>query len=194
MTIKEFMSEFIEFMNSYDCNVKEVALPNNMDSSYEIHDTLDTEFRITLTNYFPPDPWLVVVFSDIPAIGFSLRISNFTFIDAYIALLEMNLFKVCVRAMIVNQIVKFDLIDIIDEAVFSNNGNAVSKIFELVDNMRNDPEYKIDLVLDKSYMFDIKESDIDKLINKYPDSLKCIPVLLRYKNDHFKHEEEEIEL
>ena len=203
MTAIEFMKSIVSSLERNGCYIRQTIVPPTFQSDdVEIEDTFDSDFSVNSastrldTDAMTVYSVAVFTFSDIPSIGAALIMSNWTFIDIAIALIEMGYHKLFTKTILSVKLYGYtcSVQNILDDIVFSNNGVALNKLLE-VDYYEEykDVEYVKNKLVDKR-MLEISERMIDQMIRKFPDSTNCIPILLRYKHDKFGSTKEEIGL
>jgi hypothetical protein len=201
MTAVEFMKSMVSSLERNECYIRQTIVPPTFQSDLEIEDTFDSDFSVNSTSGIDDDSVsvysvAVFTFSDIPSIGFALMMSNWTFIEIATALIEMGYHKLFTKTILSVKLYgyKCSVQNILNDIVFSNNGVALDKLLE-VDYYEEykDVEYVKNRLVNKS-MLEISERMIDLMINKFPDSTNCIPILLRYKHDKFGSTKEDIGL
>ena len=104
MKIKEFIEHFTNTLKCYGCNIEELIQQPDMDYNIEVKDTFDSAFNVDIgysrkiENNFESVSMLVINFSDISNYGVAYNITNWGYIDLYIALINMGYNKLFMKS------------------------------------------------------------------------------------------------
>ena len=209
MNIKEFIEHFTNTLKCYGCNIEELIQQPDMDYNIEVKDTFDSAFNVDIgyawkiENNFESVSMLVINFSDIPNYGVAYNITNWGYIDLYIALINMGYNKLFMKLVLneydVGKCFAFynSLNIILSEAIKRNDHIAVDNILktDYVKLIQDDKSLVTKYIMN-DFKYKLTEKEICDLIVEYSDkSPICVSLLLEYKNKMFGyHNEEDIKL
>lgn len=204
MTVKDFANRIVELLKKYGCTIRSLHYYSGL-SNEEITDKYDFRFHIYSTvlnvndvvftiEFYIRDTWVSIY----------IKASNCYMTDILIALLEMNMPRLMIRSMAYladKARLFFTLQEIVGNIVLSDNDTALdialNTNLEMIcredlyclsslsrDYIQRGP-FRIVIPQELFAAFGLPSEFLRKLVIDHPNSTKCIPILLRYLEDHF---------
>ena len=212
MKLREFVDKYVELLTKYDCGVELTEYDYRL-NDLEIVDSFNLRFRFDFMSNYPTGSGSCgfSFYNENDMIKVRIRASNMSCIDAFTAIIEMGfprLFIYGLARIKEDKHLTFYLSEIVDEVVLNDNDDALSIILNTNYDMICREDLYCTMVLSERrsmfnghYCMDIDTINvlylkchvIESLIEHYPDSTKCIPLLLRYKHDHFGCDDDDLE-
>lgn len=208
MNIKEFIEQFTNTLKRYGCNIENMIPQQNMDYNVEVEDTFDSEFYAgigygwRIEHDFESISMLMINFSNIPDYGVAYNISNWGYVDLYIALISMGYNKLFMKLVLTDYdrgtcFAKYNSLNtILAEAMKRNDHIAVDNILktDYVKLIQDDQQLAAKYILN-DFIYRLTEKEICDLIVEYSHTSPiCISALLEYKNTMFGYHDEDIKL
>ena len=211
MKLHEFVDKYVELLKKYDCRIKLTEYDYRL-NDLEIVDSFDLRFRFDfMSQYLNSGSCGFSFYNGNDMIKVRILASNMSCIDAFTAIIEMGfprLFIYGIARIKEDKHLTFYLSEIVDEVVFSNNDTVLSIILNTdYDMICRENSYCTMVLRERRsifnghYCMDVDTINelyltcyvIESLIERYPDSTKCIPLLLRYKHEHFGCDDDGLE-
>lgn len=204
MKLKDFVDSMVELLKKHGCTVKSCDYYFKLHNE-EITDTYDLRFHMYSTVLNVNDVVFAIAFyiEDI-LVRIHIRASNCYTTDILIALLEMKMPRLMIHSMACladKERSFFTLQEIVGDIVLSDNDTALDMALntnlEMIcredlyclsslsrDYIQRGP-FGITIPQELFVAFGLPSEFLRKLVIDHPNSTKCIPILLRYLEDHF---------
>ena len=203
MKLKDFVDCMVELLKKHGSTVKSYDYDSEM-SDEEITDTYDFRFRAHATSLNISDVLFAIEFyiRDISVIH--IKASKCYMTDIFIALLEMKMPRLMIQSMAYladKEQLLFTLQEIVEYIVLSDNDTALDIALNTnLEMICRENLYCLGSLSREHirehipYEFDLSSEFLRILVKDYPNSKKCIPILLRYLKDNFVDDIKEIGL
>lgn len=204
MKLNDFVYNMAKLLKKHGCTVKSCHYYSELGNE-EITDTYDLRFNVCSTALDVNSAIFSISFyiRDI-SVCIYIKASDCYMTDILIALLEMNMPRLMIRSMAYladKAHLFFTLQEIVGDIVVSDNDTALdialNTNLEMIcredlyclsslsrDHIQRGP-FGIAIPQELFAAFGLPSEFLRKLVNDYPNSTKCIPILLRYLEDHF---------
>lgn len=204
MKLKDFVDCMIELLKKHGSIVKSYDYYSEL-SNEEITDAYDFRFRAHATSLNVSDVLFAIEFyiRDI-SVRIHIKASKCYMTDIFIALLEMKMPRLMIYSMAYladKEQLLFTLQEIVEDIVLSDNDTALDialntnlemicreDLYCLSSLSREHIQYGpfgIAIPQELFAAFGLSSEFLRILVKDYPNSKKCIPILLRYLEDHF---------
>lgn len=207
MKLKNFVDSMVELLKKHGCIVKFCDYDFKLHNE-EITDTYDFRFHMNATSNINAVVFAIEFYIRDISVRIHIKASSCYMTDILIALLEMNMPRLMIQSMAYladKEHVFFILQEIVEDIVLSDNDTALdialNTNFEMI--CREDLYCVSSLSqecvqcgpfaipYDLSATFGLPSEFLRILVRDYPNSTKCIPVLLRYLKDNFVLDDKE---
>lgn len=204
MKLNDFVYRMAKLLKKHGCTVKSCHYYSELGNE-EITDTYDFRFRMYSTSLNVSDVLFTIEFyiRDI-SVRIHIKASRCYMTDILIALLEMKMPRLMIQSMAYladKEHLFFTLQEIVEDIVLSDNDTALDialntnlemicreDLYCLSSLSRAHIQYGpfgIAIPQELFAAFGLPSEFLRKLVIDYPKSTKCIPILLRYLEDHF---------
>ena len=211
MKLKDFVDSVVKLLKKHGCTVKSCDYNFKLHNT-EITDTYDfVRFRTLSTSLNVSDVLFAIEYIRDISVSIYIKASSCYMTDILIALLEMNMPRLMIQSMAYladKEQLFFTLQEIVEDIVLSDNDTALdialNTNLEMIcrenlycvsslsqEHVQSSP---FAIPYNLSATFGLSSEFLRILVKDYPNSTKCIPILLRYLKDNFVDDAKEIEL